>query len=207
MSGYFIRIQQIPGYDAKIVALPLCLDYASILCFKHVGDSKENPHYHLVIKTQVKSKAFRARFVKIFDMGKGNSHMSIKEWDGCEDAYSYMYHENGASFLAHNFQPDDLARFAKMNERVQEEIKISKGKASYHLVEITLSQLQRNAVYSDYDICIIVLKEAFLKDKYKPNDYQMRSIIDEIQYKNTDADSSAQDEVIASMARRILKMN
>ena len=207
MSGYFIRIQQIPTYDEKITALTHQADYASILCFKHIGDSKENPHYHLVVKTQIKNKAFRARFVKIFDKGKGNTHMSIKEWDGSEDAYSYMFHEGGVPYLRHNLTEIDVARFHSMNERVQEEIKISKGKASYHLVEITLAQLTRNEVYSDLHICMIVLREAFLKDKYKPNDYQMRSIIDEIQYKNTDQDSNSQEAVIFSIAKRILKLN
>lgn len=206
MSGYCIRIQQLPSYDEKIALLVMCSDYQSILCYKHLGDSKENPHYHLVIRTQVKSKAFRARFVKIFDLAKGNQHMSIKEWDGNDDAYSYMTHEGNQYFLKHRILDEDIARYVKQNDRIQEEMKKAKGKASWLLENEVLAQLASGTFYSDLELGVMTLRTALLKDKYQPNDFQLRLMVDRIQYKSRNGDEESQDQLLNSIARRALKL-
>lgn len=63
-NGFCVRVQAIDGYASKILSLVLVKDYESIVSMKHVGKTKSNPHYHLVIKTQVKDQAFRVRMKK-----------------------------------------------------------------------------------------------------------------------------------------------
>ena len=75
MSGVCIRIDKHDGYATKIKNLIINPEYTQVLAARHVGDKNENPHFHIVIKTQIKLKTLRARMVIIFDKGKGNIHL------------------------------------------------------------------------------------------------------------------------------------
>jgi len=208
MSGYCVRITEYPTYGDKITALTMTTDYESILSFKHAGEKKENPHFHLVVRTQCKLKAFRARFVKIFDLGKGNEHMSIKPWDGNNEAYSYMFHEapQGVPFLAHNVSNEQVEEFRQMNLKVQEVVSKARGKASFLLEDIVLGHLEKGQNYTDFDIGCLIIKQAFASEKYHPNDFQLRLMVDRIQYKRHDVDSNEQTFVVEEIVRRALKL-
>jgi len=209
MSGYCVRITEYPTYGDRIVALAMSTDYESILSFKHKGDTKENPHFHLVIRTQVKMKAFRARFVKIFDLGKGNEHMSIKVWDGNDHAYSYMLHEDpdGMPFFRHNVSDEKVEEFRTINKSVSELVANAKGKASFLLEEIVLKQLEKNREYSDLEIGMMIMRSAINQKKYHPNDFQMRLYVDRIQYMRHELESNEQEHAMERIVRRALKLN
>lgn len=209
MSGYCVRITEYPNYGDRITALTMTTDYESILSFHHKGATGENPHYHLVIRTQCKLKAFRARFVKIFDLGKGNEHMSIKPWDGDNEAYSYMFHESpdGKPYLQYKVSDEQVEEYRQMNKKIQQLVVQAKGKASYHLEQIVLDLLEKGHHYSDFTIGCMVIREAMVRDKYHPNDFQLRSIIDRIQFKRHELDSNEQTGAIENIVRRALRMN
>lgn len=124
--GYFMRVQRIEEYADKIRALGLVEDYTKILCVAHRGTNKDpNPHYHLIIETQVKDKAFWKRMTKIFNKGKGNSNASHVPWDGKIDACSYMFHEDDDDaniVLSKGFTDSDILRMKQVNSEVKARI-------------------------------------------------------------------------------------
>lgn len=224
MEGYFIRIQQLESYDVKLKSLVICNDYEKILCVKHQGDKSDNPHYHLTIKTTVKPKAFRARMVGIFDQGKGNGHMSIKPWDGKQEANSYMFHEEDDSkpgymfhdeddsnreperkeFINKGYEQSEVAALRALNKTIKEKVEANKQKASWKLEEVVLAQLQLKPInnVTQRDVAIEILKTCFESDKYQPNDFQLKLMSDRICYKLSKTETDKW-HVIQSIVTRI----
>lgn len=128
--GYFVRIQRIEEYDDKIRTLGDYADYTRILCLAHKGDADDpNAHYHLVIETNVREKAFWKRIVKLFNAGKGNGNASHKPWDGSINACSYMFHEeddDATVFYNKGFTEDDIRRMKENNANVKERMRDAK---------------------------------------------------------------------------------
>jgi hypothetical protein len=204
MSGYCVRLDQRESYDERILALCFCEDYEVILGFKHKGDTKENEHYHLVIKTQVKMKAFRARFVKIFDKGKGNGHMSIKPWDGADEAFSYMFHEGGKPVVNKNVTAANLEKYEKMNVEIQKIVKEAKGKASYLLEDEAVKALTKDA--DPITICNTILGLALRTGRYLPGDFLLKTMVDKVYFRLQGGDLFSENQVIESITRRVLRL-
>lgn len=222
MSGYCVRIDDRELYIEKINSLALSTDYTKILAARHTGDKNENPHYHLVISTQCKDKAFRARMVKVFDKGKGNGHMSIKPFDGNEDAYSYLFHEElmttkclisdevsaeSASRIVLNkgFTDSDIQRFRDRNQQVQVLMKEAKGKATALLENEVLDYLKKHD--DALTIAKAIVGLALRKGSYLPNDFLLKNMTDKVMFKLQGGDLHSEDYVIENIARRALRMN
>lgn len=93
---YFIRIQEYFGYAKHIKELfSDTKTFREVVAVKHTGKSRDNPHFHISVKTHLKRPALRARLVKVFSLGKGNQHMSIKpiQEGEYENTIQYMFHE------------------------------------------------------------------------------------------------------------------
>lgn len=191
--GYCIRVQAIEDYGSKIAMLNNVEDYTGVLAVRHSGSKKENPHYHIVIRTEVKEQAMRVRMKKIFTIGKGNQHMSIKRWDGDDKALSYLFHE---------LQPDEEANLIcskgltsarieelrQKNDAVQLLVAQSKSKASWTLEEDVFQQLVKHVdtqkrEFTDVDIAEKILHTALSKDKYPPQPWLCRAMVTKIRYR------------------------
>lgn len=126
-----MRIQQIDGYESLIKGLADVEDYTKVLCIAHKGTSDDpNPHYHLVIETIVKEKAFWKRMMAKFTKGKGNKHASHKLWDGKLEACSYMFHEdddNANVIVSKGFSVDDISSIKLLNKEVKQRIEDAKS--------------------------------------------------------------------------------
>lgn len=214
MSGFCVRVNDYPveglqkSYWDRIKDLNEP-DYKAIIAVKHKGDSNENPHIHIVIRTQVKAQAFRVRMKKLFPEGKGNAHMSIKPWDGNEDACAYLFHEedNNAKVINKGFSEEDIERFKKRNEAVKVEVEKAKGKASYLLEEEAYNVLSKlpNPPRDDITIAKSVVRCAFNNNKYIPNDYQLRCIVSNIQFRLCGGNVEEEDAFIDFYVRRVFK--
>lgn len=92
---YFIRIQEYFGYARHIKELFSDETFREVVAVKHTGKTRDNPHFHIIVKTHLKRPALRARLVKVFSLGKGNQHMSIKPIQEGEyqNTIQYMFHE------------------------------------------------------------------------------------------------------------------
>lgn len=105
---------------------------------------------------------------KIFDQGKGNGHMSIKPWDGSNDACSYMFHEPDAQIVVRKGVSDaQLVEFKARNQHVQAEVTKAKEKASWTIEEEAYQRLKGHTpnTITDQLIMETIIRVAFDKGK------------------------------------------
>lgn len=212
--GYCMRVTALDGYAAKLPMLTACCDYESILAVKHHGSTKENPHYHLVIKTDVQQQAFRVRMRKVFDKGKGNQHMSIVPWDGEFKAVSYLFHEETETqpaevMLQHNISDETVAKAKEMNREVQALVQSAKDKAAWHLEGIVYEEVKADPVISaspqvyECKIGQRLILAALRHGKYVPQPWHVRAMVQRIQFKLLNGDVDDEAEFAERLARQI----
>jgi len=207
--GYCLRVDALEGYGAKISALALCLDYKSAVAVRHTGVSKENPHYHIVVQTEVLGQAFRVRMRKIFDQGKGNAHMSIKPWDGNIDAIAYLFHEDPTAqlILQHNVSDETVAQARARNKQVSELVAASKSKASWHLESIVLSEIQSLPVpyhgWTATSIASKLILTALRNGKYVPQPWHVRAMTERIQFTLLNGSMEDEEAFASRLAQQI----
>jgi len=181
--GYCIRIDERVGYSDKLPALALNNDITHLVVVKHKGKTRENPHFHLVMRAFIKLPALRAKLRKVFDNGKGNGHMSIKAWDYKEDALSYLFHEEevNTTLVLKGWNEQDVQGWKTRNIQVQKD---AQG-ASYKAVDLAIMQIESSAderyeVIEDeyiFDVIMGCIRDTKL---HWPNKFQMRHYIDQV---------------------------
>jgi len=204
--GYCLRVDALDGYAAKLPLLSACQDYKSIIAVKHQGTTKENPHYHLVVRTDIKDQAFRVRMRKIFDQGKGNGHMSIKPWDGSNDAISYLFHEdeNTTILVQHNISDETVAQAKARNRQVTAMVQASKAKAAWHLETIVYEQLKSvTPTPSEATIGQQLILTALRADKYVPQPWHIRAMTQRIQFRLLNGFEEAEEDFAMRLSRQI----
>lgn len=180
--GYCVRVQATEGYGLVIQAL----DYEHIVAVKHLGAKGNNPHYHLVIRTDVKPQAFRKRMKKAFPDGTGNAHMSIKPWDGDDKALSYLFHEEQGDekatiIVAKGLTQDRIDTLRAQNRTVQTLVVENKKKSSHLLWEGAyqhFSRLKSQHVkqFGPHEIAQFMILDAMRNDKYVPQAWLLKSM-------------------------------
>lgn len=203
-NGYCVRINAYDGYADKIAALRLVADYESIVAVKHRGDTGENPHYHIVIKTQVKDQAFRVRMKKVFDQGKGNAHMSIKTWDGNIDAIAYLFHEddNAPLVVQYNVSDETIEKARARNREVKLKVEEAKTRASWRLEDEVFDQIRTGNPTQD-EIAKALILTSLRSGKYMPNDYLLKSMVTRIQFRLCNGDIAAEEQFADGVVWRI----
>jgi len=202
-NGYLVRVQAYDGYASKIVLMKMVADYEAIVAVKHQGSTKENPHYHLVVRTAVKDQAFRVRMKKVFDQGKGNAHMSIKAWDGALEAISYLFHEDGDAklVLQHNVSDETIEKARELNRRVQTKVQDAKQRASWRLEDDVFEGLPKNATQDE--IAKTIILTALRRDKYVPNDYLLKAMVTKIQFRLLGGNVEEEDKFANDIVWRV----
>lgn len=206
--GYFIRVQAFEGHAERVQMLTAVDDYKVVFAVKHKGKTGENEHYHIIVVTRVEPQAFRVRMKKVFDKGKGNAYMSIKRYDGSEDAYAYCFHEDDYELLVRKGVSDELIERAKArNEAVQAQVGDAKKKASWTLEEDTLEYFKKwDRLPSEREVADRLVRLAFDKGKYVPNPYLARSIVANVRFKLCDGDVTQEDIVVRSIVDKIFPL-
>lgn len=216
VHGFCIRIDALDGYADRIRSLTYVSDYTSIVGSAHKGGSGENPHYHLVIRTRVKEQAFRVRMKKIFNLGKGNGHMSIKPWDGCNDAISYLFHEDPDAplLIQHNVSDETVSEARKRNEQVQRDVAKAKERASWKLEEHVYEEIKRDGIpkrsitdgqyiSQETHIAKVLILTALRNNKYVPNDYLLRAMVRRIKFRLLDGDVHSEEVFALAIAQNL----
>jgi len=210
--GYCVRVDALDGYADKLGALKLCTDYKSMVAVKHKGKSGENVHYHIVIQTSVASQAFRVRMKKLFDQGKGNGHMSIKPWDGCADAISYLFHEdeNTTLLVQHNVSDETIVKAKERNREVVALVQASKSKASWHLEELIYQQVRNPAPGTRSEVRrddVSIGKELILASlrngKYMPQAWHLKAMVNRIQFRLLDNNVDLEEQFASQISESI----
>lgn len=184
--GYFVRIKIYDGYLEKVSRLVEVDDYERVLVVQHEGDKTDpSPHFHVIIKTECKDKAFRKRMVSIFDSDKGNRHMSIKPSDGKDENYSYCFHEKDECIIAKKgISDEEIERYKKLNKEVQLVVAEAKKKASYRLEELTIAHFRsegRDNVNMQ-EVGVIMVTLALANGIYIPYDSHLKSMCMKVVY-------------------------
>jgi len=209
-NGFCVRVQALEGYAEKITLLQAINDYKSIVAMRHKGSSGENPHYHLVIRTDVKQQAFRVRMKKVFDLGSGNEHMSIKNWDGNIDAISYLFHEdpNGTPHLVFNVPTDTIEKARQRNLEVSKKVDEAKQKASWKIEEELMKIYEAENRQPDlYTITKDILLFALRNDKYPPNDFLLKAMANKIQFRLQGGDLNREEEFAKRYVSNLYRMD
>lgn len=204
-NGYCVRVDARDGYAEKMLMLKSVADYEAIVAVKHKGASGENPHYHLIVKTNVKDQAFRVRMRKVFDQGKGNGHMSIKPWDGNIDAISYLFHEdddNAKLIVQYNITDETIEKAKARNREVKDKVAIAKERASWRLEEEVYQQVVNRSVTDD-EIAKAIILTSLRSGKYMPNDYLIKSMVTRIQFRLLNGDVNAEEQFADGIVWRL----
>lgn len=215
--GYCLRVDAIEGYAAKLPLLQASEDYKAIIAVKHKGNKGENPHYHLVVRTDVASQAFRVRMRKIFDEGKGNGHMSIKPWDGNHDAISYLFHEdeNTTLLVQYNISDETVAQAKDRNRAVIAMVQASKAKASWHLEGIVWELIKDKAynhkpgwrLYDEENIGQLLIITALRNGKYVPQPWHVKAMVQRLQFRLQNGQEEMEEDFAMRLARQIFNRN
>lgn len=203
--GYCFRVDARDGYLAKLNSLQL--QYESVVIAKHTGRKGENPHYHAVIKTSIKDQAFRKRMKSIFTEGKGNSHMSIKPWDGKIEAVSYLFHEDPSAELLcrHGVSDQYIEEARKINQRVRVLVQEAKEKASWKLEDEVFDNLDKSIGHSEISIATQLFLTAFRSGKYPPQPHHCRLMTQKIRFRLCDGVERDEEKLARSMAENIFR--
>ena len=194
--GYCVRVQALEGYADVIRTMTLVNDYTAMLAMRHTGSKKENPHYHLVIRTDVKPQAMRVRMKKLFPDGKGNQHMAMTQWDGDDKALSYLFHELGpdeeATLIARKGITDEhIERLRAINTDIQAKVAEAKSKAAHTLEEDAYQHFSKQVKPRDPEhmrpqrnaIAAFIYLHALRAGKYPPQPWLARAMTARVMFR------------------------
>lgn len=108
MNNYTIRLKALDGYRALIPEFFGSERFTRAICVPHTGRKGNNPHYHFLITTDYKIPALRIAMKRVFTLGKGNGHISIKDWDGEIRMMAYMFKEDTLEIFNKGFPQEYL---------------------------------------------------------------------------------------------------
>jgi len=120
---YAIRLQALSGYDEKIHQIFTSDRFSRFVRVHHTGRKGNNPHYHFVLTCDYKIPALRMELNKHFTLAKGNTHLSIKNWDGNLKAVAYLFHEGTDVDMVREFSDEEISQAKLINDATQERIK------------------------------------------------------------------------------------
>lgn len=191
-DSWFVRVDGNEEFlRTKLTELQNCIDTQLIHALFHLGSKKDNTHTHFVIKTSSSQKqSFAVRIKKLFNIIKRTDY-SIELWDGVIDggAVSYMYHEELAQVLASkSVTQEQIQRAIVLNQEVQKVVSINKMKAGTKLVEKALNHYDGDYVPEREDILLFMLKEIHSGNSYHPGEFRLKSFVEEVQIKKSNAD-------------------
>ena len=205
--GFCVRIDAREGYLQKLQLLTFVEDYISLIGVQHSGTTKENPHYHLVIRTNMAQQTLRKRFRLMFDQGKGNGHMSIKTWDGHEHAVSYLFHEDPSAqlILRKNITDEFIDKCRQTNLVVQNEVKRAKEKASFKVEDIVRAELDPRNGYSDHQLCKKLYLAALRHGKYPPAEYKAKQMVARLQFELCEGNERAEERLAEAYVNSVYR--
>lgn len=140
--------------------------------------------------------------------------MSIKPWDGNNDAISYLFHEdeNTTILVQHNVSDETVAQAKERNRQVVAMVQASKAKASWHLEEIVYEQFKDRAYnpgdsqWRVPDESIIgqqLILSALRHGKYVPQPWHVKAMVQRIQFKLLNGQEEREEDFAMRLSRQI----
>lgn len=160
------------------------IDMTRCLMVAHVGEKTEKEHVHCIIEInkEIQKQSFDVRIKSVF--GVSGADYSSKPWDGNMEhgAGSYLYHDPDAyEVYFKGFTLDDIDRFKRCNQQIQEVVQENKSRASGRCVERTLAIItESNRYWTRAEIAMRLLKDIREDKMYECGDFVLRKYIEEI---------------------------
>lgn len=121
---YAIRIKEYPDYDQKIQCIFSGDRFSRTIRIRHTGKTGKNPHWHLLVECNYsKRDTLATELKKHLTAAKGNTHLSVKVWDGNIRAVAYLFHENTTEDMVRNFDAELVQEAKDINKKEQKKIK------------------------------------------------------------------------------------
>lgn len=174
---YALRIQALDGYASTMEKVFSTDRFSRTIRIHHTGKKGDNPHYHLLITTDYKQDALRKELKKHFTLATGNKHLSIKNWDGSQQAVAYLYHEGTTPDMIRGFTQEELSQAQDINHAVKERVKQN---APSKIVEEATAYFQGKTPY-DKDVFCWIFKRLAQNGDWLPNKFQVERWILRIQ--------------------------
>lgn len=200
--AWFVRVDGTHEWLKERVKVMLgWIDLVTLLACLHVGEKKDNPHVHFVIRlsSELQKQSFDVRIKKVFQ-GVSGSAYSSKPWDGGESACAYMFHESDDVVCGNKgYGEDDIARFRALNDATQKVIEVNKAKASGRIVDRVLQEA--TSEWTKVEIARKMMTMIRDGEFYEPGDYVLKRYIEEV-YMKTRTNAQFSDY----MDERILRL-
>lgn len=213
-----IRLNEFDGYAEKLVDFfTPGENFDAVYGIKHMGKTSKNPHWHFAVEAWFPKDTIRARIAKEFNKQKGNTNLSVKEWDGDETYIQYTLKElkdyrDIDSVLVCNtrtggfLMTGDLQKLHARSQIVVNEIKENTPtKICMRIAEI----LEESEVrITDYEIFRTICKYLMARGKFLPNKFQAERWITQVKVcraQMADAKTSgekSQDKVIEELYQK-----
>lgn len=174
---YVLRLQALDGYNAKFADV-FNERFSRVLCVFHNGKKGNNPHYHFCLTCDYKQQALRVYLKNHFNLGKGNKHLSLKNWDGDKKACSYLFHEGTEPLISKGFSPDEISDFKTINEMVRSEFQKN---APAKIVQDATEYFKDKKCHTDYHIFMYIMERLSASGEWLPNKFQCERWILRIQ--------------------------
>jgi len=172
---YVLRLQALDGYSSKFDEV-FGDRFSRVLCVHHTGRNKNNPHYHFCLTTDYKKDALRKYLKTNFDLARGNKHLSLKDWDGCEKACSYLFHEGTEALMTKGFTETQITEYKEMDTLIQS--KMVKPNMIVDRAVDLLSEARGNP--DKRTIFDVIFKIYVDNGEWLPNKFQWERVINKV---------------------------
>jgi len=139
--------------------------------------------------------------------------MSIKPWDGREEAIAYLFHEDPDAVLVlqHNISDDTIASARLINKNVQRMVLDAKTKASWRAEEIIYEELVASRKshfmprtnFPDTEIAQRLILCCLRTGKYTPQAWLIRAMTERIQFRLLNGVEEDENDFALRLARNI----
>jgi len=188
---WFARVDYpLSEVSSKLNEVTGWVDLVKVFAMFHQGEKKDNPHFYAVIQlsSEIQKQSFDVRLKKIFEV-KGSQYSS-KACDGADEAFSYMFHEEGAPILVNRgYTEDDIARFTALNKSIQKVVAMNKKKASCRIPERVIEAIRESgkSSWTIREIFDWVINQIRIGEIYHPGDFRLKSLIQESYIRTADS--------------------
>jgi len=188
---YVLRLQALDGYHS-LFETAFGPRFTRVLAVHHTGRKSDNPHYHFCLTCDYKIQALRVHLKKIFNLARGNRHLSLKTWDGNTKACSYLFHDGTDPVMVRGFTPAEIEFFKSDNDIVQ--AKMVKAPTIVKMcVDYFSTFPQEEKVFNKRDIFTHMIQLYRSNGEWIPNRFQAQRLLTKIE---SDLCQTSQDERI-----------
>lgn len=194
--------------NGTIMTMAQWLDIDTMLAVFHQGKTKENPHFHAIVRMKkiLDKQSIHVRLKSLFGVKKGQ--FSVQEWDGNDStagAGTYMFHEAGAEILVKKgYTAEQIECLRQKGCEISQVVEENKKRAEGRIPQRVLEKIKESgSCWSRRQVVEEICRMVKEGECYMPKgDYQMKSYVEEIMLKQTETTEQF-DRYVDNMMNRL----